>query len=757
MSSLPRMKPIVPWWQLALLLVVCAAGVYYLLPDDPAHLENLVRDGKAREARRLLERIPAAERARDPLRFHLLEVRLGRLELPAPDENPAPRAAALDALAQRAATSWRDSRFAAVLHQELLETLALITRADSPWRILAPILRHAPEDQRLPLVSRLTQVALAQGDPALAAEIFAAGSETSSRSETDALELARLWQMAGRPEEALAALGEHRSANVVPRRIALLRSLNRNREALDLLRAHPGLAEPAASRNQVVEIALAAGAPGEAVPALRERLAANPDDLDTLRSLRAVLVGAGQPAEAIASARRAVELAGRKTDDLLELARILEWSGRPRDAFDVWAELADADHPGALERLMALNPGLFRDADLASTLRRALERRPRDDLQLALARLEIELGNYDSARTTLESYLSRHPEPAVMLELVQVLRENFEFPAAEKWLRLALASKPSDIRLRRELADLLIYQRRHADALAIFADLLPQSDAEEIIGPFIRLSESLGRFDDFGRGLQRRVAASSAPSERDFILLAYAFELAAEPADRRAAIEEGLRRHPGSNDLRLQLAYLLSAEQNHRGALQVLERHTRLREEVAPLSLYLDLLRLTNDLAGERRFFAAPLAPDVADEEPIVERIARAHEGARNFPEAERLWRELLRRNPGSATRVAELARVLLLQRRTTEARQLLAPLLADPTPPVLRLAAEISEASGDHRAGEMYRTAYLAAVRNAPAVDWGALGDVRLTRGDRAGARRAYAEALRRMHAELAAKGALR
>ncbi len=757
MSALPRMKPIVPWWQLATLLVACAVGVYWLLPDDPAHLENLVSDGKPREARRVLARISAAERARDPLRFQLLEIRLARLELPPPGDDPRPRAEALERLALRAAAGWRDSKFDPELHRELLATLPQLTRIDGTWRTLAPILRHAPDAQRAPIVARLTQGALAQSDPALAAEIFALGADPATRSETEALELARLWQMAGRPADALSALGELKSDPILRQRLALLRALNRNREALELLRARPDLSGDAATaQHEIVAVALAAGAPAEAVPALQSRIAAQPDDLAALRALRSVLVSAGQPAEAIDSARRAVELGGRSTADLLDLARVLEWSGRPRDAFDVWIELADAAYPGAIDRLMALNPGLFRDADLAAVLQRQLARQPRDDLRLALARLQIELGLYAAARASLEDHLSRHPDPAIMLELARLLRENFEFAAAEKWLRRALESRPGDIPLRRDIADLLVFQRRHAEALALFGDLVQQSDAEEILGPFTRLAESLGRFDDFARGLQRRVASSSAPTERDFILLAYGFELAAEPAERRTAIEEGLRRHPGSNDLRLQLAYILSAEQNHRGALQVLERHTRLRQEVAPLSLYLDLLRLTNDVAGERRFLTTPLPPELADEEPIVERIARVHEGARNFAEAERLWRELLRRSPESATRIAELARVLMLQRRTAEARQLLAPLLVDPTPPVLRLAAEISEASGDHRASEQYQSAYLAAVGDAPATDWGALGDIRLSRGDRSGARRAYAEALRRMHAELAAKGTL-
>ncbi|MSU49651.1 MAG: hypothetical protein EXS37_11300 [Opitutus sp.] len=97
---------------------------------------------------------------------------------------------------------------------------------------------------------------------------------------------------------------------------------------------------------------------------------------------------------------------------------------------------------------------------------------------------------------------------------------------------------------------------------------------------------------------------------------------------------------------------------------------------------------------------------------------------------------------------------MLLLRGHTAEARALLAPLLLKPTPPILRLAAEIARAAGDRAAAEKYQMAYLNSLRTAPALDWSALGDIRLSRGDRTGAKRAYAEALRRMQSQFAPKG---
>ena len=137
-----------------------------------------------------------------------------------------------------------------------------------------------------------------------------------------------------------------------------------------------------------------------------------------------------------------------------------------------------------------------------------------------------------------------------------------------------------------------------------------------------------------------------------------------------------------------------------------------------------------------------------------MERLARAREALRELPEAERLWRELIALRPGEFEYTASLARVLLLRRQTAEANHLLAPFLREPTPAIWQLAAEIATAAGDYRSAEKHQLAYLAAVRTAPATDWGALGDIRLSRGDRTGAKRAYAEALRRLSAQLATRG---
>jgi Tfp pilus assembly protein PilF len=236
-------------------------------------------------------------------------------------------------------------------------------------------------------------------------------------------------------------------------------------------------------------------------------------------------------------------------------------------------------------------------------------------------------------------------------------------------------------------------------------------------------------------------------------MLAYAYELAANPGARRAALQESLQLMPNNDELRLQLASTLAEERKYADAQTVLAAHHRLHEDPIAAALYLELMRLNNDTAAERRFLAVPLTGALALDENVREHCAAAYEAGRDFPAAERLRRELLAERPEDPVRVADLARVLLLRGRVREATALLEPLLRRPTPDTLRLAAEVALAAGRVRDAEKYQLAYLQAVRTAASSEWSALGDIRLSSGNRSGARSAYAEALRRLQTQVAQK----
>ncbi|HEY1108126.1 MAG TPA: hypothetical protein VGE76_05830, partial [Opitutaceae bacterium] len=270
--------------------------------------------------------------------------------------------------------------------------------------------------------------------------------------------------------------------------------------------------------------------------------------------------------------------------------------------------------------------------------------------------------------------------------------------------------------------------------------------------PFTRLAETLGDYEAFARGLRQRIDGATTPDPRDYKLLAYAYELGNRRELRRETLAAGLKLFPQDDELRMLLVTTLSDAKLYREAQNTLALHTKLREDPIAAEYFLELMRLNNDTAAERRFLREPFAPAVLADEDFLVHSAYAWEALREYARAEETYRLLYARHPESFQHAGDVARIALLRGHPKEAKQVLAPFLLKPTPPVLKLAAEIATAAGDHRNAEKYQAAYLAAARNAPATDWGALGDIRLSRGDRIGAKRAYAEALRRMHAELGA-----
>jgi tetratricopeptide (TPR) repeat protein len=686
-------------------------------------------------------------------RYRLLELQLLRGEL-RPD-HPA----AIDDYWKKGLVAWSAADFDDAFFHELKPAISRLPDPAAAWREVVPLLPRIPRNQRTELVSDFTRAALAAGNPAVAAEAFAAGLPPARRTPAAALELARLWQLAGRNDAALEALGNGTAPELVARRIGLLRSLGRNREALALLRPKveaTGAAKPDwKAVEELATIAMQAGLPAEAVPAYRAYLAGHPDELEPHRRFRDLLVAIGQTAAAVEPARRAVSLGSRQPADLLALGRILEWSGDPRGAFDTWFELAQTGDMPAVDRLIELNRGLFRDDELRRALEKVVPVPGVPDYTLQLARVEFSLGRYEAATRHFARYLEENPAAFdIMEELGRLLAGMNRFDEAETWFRRVVAARPEDPTIQKELANLLVLQGHPNDALALFSRLAETAPTTEIFEAYAHLAESLGRYDELIRGLRRQIDHAATPKPRDYLMLAYGHELQDDTAGRRKALAEGLARLPGSDELRLQLASAQAEIGEYSRAQVTLSRHSHLRDEAPPASLFLELLRLNRDTATARTFLSEPLGPNLVTNENVMERVAHLWEMLHDYPAAERIWRQLLKLRPADQENLVGLTRVMILRGHYAEARAVLAPHLEHPTPALLRLAAEVAYATGDFRLAEKYQMQLLAVSPLASPPDWTTLGDIRLSRGDRIGARRAYSEALTRMKSQLAQTG---
>ncbi len=755
MSSLHQPKPILSWWQLGLLITGCSLGVWWLLPGDGQLIEDLISDRAYEKAAQRLEAISTEERARNPYYYRSLELKLSRITLPA-----KPSAGQLMQWWKLGTSSWHETQFSNKVFVELLPIIARLPDPRLAWQLAQSENAEIPAAQYQRLAFLLSNAALAANQPETSADLYARAHPDSERTEKVTLELARRWQLAGKPEQALQVLADMSSSEAISLRISLLRTLNRNQEAVTLLRARilkEGASLLSAEDVELLATAsLAAGIPQEAVPQYQEFAAEHPEDITIQRRFRDLLVAAGQLEAALPISRLIVQLNEENPEEIRTLAKLSEYAGKPNEAFDQWLKLAELTHDiEAVDRLLAMNPGLYRDAELAGVLVNVIPVPGHDDYILILAQLKQKLGYYPEAEHYFAEYLAAVPNDyEVAWELATLHYELFEYPEAEKWYRHASSIRPDDLETRLAVANVLMMQNRPEDSFKLYGEIMADHPTDEVIANYIRIAESLGRYEELATGLRKQINRDETPELSDFGRLAYTFARMNETALQEEVLKEGLEHFPEDPQMRLALAQLLADRKEYQSAQETLSNLSGLHSDLSAALLYLDLLRLNNDLVEERRYLSIPFAPAIRSNEALLKKEARAFEAIQDLPQAETIWRQLLTSNQNDHELVGQLARVLMLQGKERQANQLLAPFLVEPSPSILKLAAEVSIAAGDYLAAESYQLEFLNAIAAPHETDWGMLGDIRLSRGDIEGATRAYQIANRLMISKLRRPG---
>lgn len=751
MSSLHNPKPLLPWWQLTLLIAGCAFGVWWLMPNDSQLIENLVRDHAYVEATQRLSELSPQDRARKPVYYRTLDIRLARLGLPT-DATPE-QLAAFWAMGTKA---WAETNFPVPLFAELIRAIPRLHDPAAAWNQTMSVSEKIPPIQKKRLAEALSRAAVAANQPRMSAELYQIAHPAAERSISQNLELSRLWQSAGEPQFALDALGRANSPQTTKRRISLLRALNRNGEAFALIRTlippGPTMVLTPDTIDQLVATALAAGIPAEVLPYYQKFAADHPDDLAVQKRWRDLLVSAGKNAEALPAAHQVVRLSNNDPSEIRTLAQLAEYSGKPGEAFDAWLKLVHLNGDlYALDRLVQLNPGLYRDRDLALALEVVVPVEGHPDYTLMSARMERELGRYTQARRYFEAYLELKPnDETVTLELAVLHYELFEYVAAEKWYRHACALAPGQVEPQLAVANAVMMQNRPEDAFRLYREIVQNTSNEDAIEHYIRIAESLGRYDEVAEGLKRRLASNPTAEAQDYRRLAYTYARINETDTRIEVLKQGLKHYPDDSGMRVELAQVQTDQKNYRAAEETLRLHPSLHDDLTATLLYLDLLNLNDDQSTERTFLAQPFPDTFENNEEFLIRIARAHMNLGDPDQAESIYRKLHELRPENSEYTLHLSRSALARGRFDEASALLQPLLSKPTPDILQLASEIAVATGNLPLAEKCQLSLIAAKEHPTAYDWGSLAEIRLQRKDPAGARRAYETARQLLIAKL-------
>lgn len=239
------------------------------------------------------------------------------------------------------------------------------------------------------------------------------------------------------------------------------------------------------------------------------------------------------------------------------LAEALERDGHRNGAVAVWEFLGDDERLGddALKRAGALYYQLRQMGQALGCYEAVLKRSPRDaEAEKMRKNLAAEgvlsSGSYDPGRSSRD--LARNQDRKQQLEIEQkAVTSADEREILLGRLREEVAGKPADRRVRRQLVDQLVKDRRYDEAAQVLAEGVEQdpdsTDLRDRLGDVRLLA-----FDHSIREARQAAAAGDAAAETDLK------DLARERAEfELTEVARRVKQHPTDLDLRFRLGRLL--------------------------------------------------------------------------------------------------------------------------------------------------------------------------------------------------------
>ena len=567
----------------------------------------------------------------------------------------------------------------------------------------------APKEKR-PLYLAIIRSALAQNQPALAAEM---AEDAVRHGLTDAairLTAVKAWRWAVQPERALEVFQAWRAADpatFTPAaediEIALCRELNRNDHALALLRARlkeaPQISAVSGETMELIlSVAANAGRSAEVLPDLTAWLQAQPGGVATWEQLASGSVKPG------ASFLRCAGL----------LARHSEWTGAPDTALDWYLKLAVLGDGFARERASELQKGLNRSSDWMQLLQRIVPVPGQEKYTRQLARLLGEAGLYDEAPPVYQLWFKDHPGdiPALM-ELAALYSEMPEPQQALALYEKVTVLAPDNLEARKEIADLRLVLKDFPGAFRYYMSLPESAHDATSLENFSLLAESLGDYPAYNRSLVMRYHRLQNPASTDYLELARSYELINRPDGAISTLTEGLRRVPQSRVLRTHLAQAWRNRGNFDEAILLLAVPA-LKTDMLAMSLFIEVCCLKEDY---QRAFAF---------------LGRGIEKKFGFPPDVRL----------------DLGHIYFNNGYMTEADTLYSSVPDEPS--LWPLIANAKFRRGELEGAEAYQRKYLAFIRVPDAPGWLLMGDILRARGRETDAQAAYQRSLQLMEQKL-------
>ncbi len=736
------------------LLLGSALVTFLLLPNERTLIERHMRDGSFDKALKLSQDVRPAKRDRSPVFFKHAELRCRRGMLSGqnlPEQ--------LKLLEQNLA-AYSQFQFADEFFVEILTLSSNLASEPGLQPMLKPVVDRMPSQSKRILTETLVPLFLAHGQTLAAAKWYSDYWRTRPHGEQEVLEMVKLWRFSENPANALQAVdswlpGATNLTHQTRRhfddlRIELLREQNL---AEDAFRATKKLYTRSSSQERdelfplLTETALGSGNAEKVLPEMMERAKRRPDDSELWRAILDLSVAGGDLKVAVDACTELRRLHPQDSLIILKQAQLHEWRENETAAFDAYRDALKLGEHKSLHRLLALNEGLYRDAELADLLEAYPEIARGKVVALQVARLLARANKFESAKTNYTYVVEQSPgklEP--VLEYGSFLSALFDYEEALALFETASRMDPGNETLKRRVAETHVMLARPDNAIRVYEELIPTTADDELLNQIVVLAESAGKLDTVRSAIRRKLSIGKKITPADYLRLDYFETLAGSVGLAAEAVLEGVARFPEDESLRLQAGYTLSAAKRYKDATEVLKDHKSIKTNPAILQLYLSLLILGQRYGEASLFVSEGIAPEHLGMPGILELRAQIEEVEKRLPNAIALMAQLREKDAENIVYAMNHARLLSLAGRVKEAIENITPHLNTRRAEILKLAAQVFSAGGEHRKAELFQRAYLATDPEELPQARGFLGDIYLSRGSKIEAKRAYTRGLQEL-----------
>ena len=748
---------------LTLLFIVMAAVmvmVYLMLPDQEELLKRLVADENLERATVVLKGISNAKKEANPDFYVLVNAKLDRQEKSKKDPKGF-----LDSHDVRnlLLSSWQQYGRRTNKGEFLKEMGYVLSRSrdyEKSAKLLEPLAVELPDWKLGEFEELVVAEALKINNPAAAASVLRVlADRTENPNQRRIKQQVGLWRAAGLPAEALKDV-DHRldflrgageeTGDLLELKVVLLQELGRTGEILALTRTYESIFQKMWGEKKLIlfqaSMAVQSGQQAEALALYERILTGEPDNREVLVLAGPLAAGLMKYDKAIAWYQKMIDQNPGSADNRQMLAQIYEWSGKPGEAFDIYRELAAQKNLFALARMMALNPGLYRDDELLHALEAVAPNKGTSPELLPLADMLTRRGDYARAEKLYLQHLKVQPRDAdVLLKLgrIQDVQEHLE--EALVTFQKILEVTPDLAEARTGVVGLMLAVGREEEAMDLARQWVEADTAPvEVIQYYINDREGRGDFKTVTRGYEKLLAHSKEVTPQDYSRLAYTYNMIGQPDKARETLSRGREENSDDVMLGLQLARAESEKGDYARALEILRPQAENTEDPALQIFYMDLQVQNNQTIQALKYLNTRVDPlALVSDSLLATQAAAVYEAARKLPAAAAMRKQLYESDRSSSIAAIDYARVLHKLERAREAREILETLNLKENPEdVLKTAYMYLDV-------ERYRDAVkLLEFYGRLTPDQGmrslrSLGDARLSSGDPQGAKRAYRRSL--------------